>query len=106
MTLETKTPAGGDHAGADENNGENSLHPNDARAQRARILKWLQGGRALSTLDAREHLDVLHPAMRVLELRAKGHNITTQWQRQETVSGRRHRVALYVLRPGAGQVLA
>lgn len=96
MDAQNKTPAGGDHAGADENNGTKSLHPNDARAQRARILKRLTSGPA-TTLELRRELDVLMPATRIFELRDEGLDIRTAWTRAVTEVGRSHRVALYSL---------
>ncbi len=68
-----------------------------AAAQRTRILQHLHHFGAITTLEARSLLDVLHPAMRVLELRQQGHQITTTWTRELTDCGRKHRVALYVL---------
>ena len=67
----------------------------DAASQRNRIFEWLQSA-PLTTLQARQELDVFHPAARVQELRARGHNIVTHW---ETInSGKaKHRVACYVL---------
>ena len=75
---------------------------NISHAQRARILDWLQSGRTLTTTEARKELDVLHPAMRVLELRAQGIAIATHWTTVETQPGKVHRVAEYaLLRQGA-----
>jgi len=70
---------------------------NSAASQRQRILAWLKSSRALSTLEARQHLDVLHPAARVMELRQAGHNIATHWRTDHNGRGRPHRVASYVL---------
>ena len=72
-----------------------------AAAQRVRLLKALQHG-PVTTLDARRKLDILHPAMRVLELRRRGRRIVTVWTRQESDAGIRHRVANYVLKPTRG----
>jgi hypothetical protein len=69
-----------------------------ATAQRARLLEALSR-RAVTTLDARQELDVLHPAARVQELRQTGHRISTVWIVQLTASGAPHRVAKYVLLP-------
>jgi len=75
-------------------------HPNTAQAQRARLLARLRGG-AVTTIQARRELDVMHPAMRVLELRKLGHRIITHWTLEATDVGRLHRVARYVLVRGA-----
>lgn len=56
----------------------------------------------VTTLEARERLDVIHPAARVLELRERGHRITTTWVRASDAWGRAHRVARYVLQ-GSGR---
>jgi hypothetical protein len=68
-----------------------------AAAQRARLLDALRST-SVTTLEARRMLDILHPAMRVLELRRQGYLIETVWARQETDAGIRHRVARYVLK--------
>jgi hypothetical protein len=73
-------------------------HSNAAEAQRARLLAALST-RAVTTLQARRELDILHPAMRVLELRRLGHPIATVWTTEATECGKPHRVALYAL-PG------
>lgn len=75
-------------------------HPgNDVEVQRDRVLAALREG-PLSTVEARRWLDVMHPAMRVLELRAIGLNIDTVWSVEPTECGRLHRMARYVLRAG------
>ncbi len=63
-------------------------------AQRARILEWLRR-ESLTTLQAHEHLDIMHPAARVQELR-KQHNIITHWTTDDSGKAK-HRVARYVL---------
>ena len=75
------------------------LGGNDSASQRARILDALRQG-PLSTLAARKHLDVLHPAARIQQLREAGHNIHTHWATEESQQGRKHRIAVYVLLPG------
>lgn len=69
-------------------------------AQRARILDYLQNHRALTTLQARHLLNVMHPAARVMELRKAGYNIDTNRRKDADSEGRLHRVAEYVLMPG------
>lgn len=70
---------------------------NDAATQRELLLAALQAGFTITTLEARTHLDMLHPAGRVLELRANGHTILTLWTDALTEAGELHRVALYLL---------
>lgn len=55
----------------------------------------------LSTTRARKELDILAPAARIYELRhGRNLNIQTHWTEEITEQGIKHRVALYVLRPG------
>nr|GAT44056.1 predicted protein [Mycena chlorophos] len=68
-----------------------------SEAQRARLLARLKHG-AISTIDARRELNVMHPAMRVKELREAGHRIVTVPVTRYDDQGRKHhRVALYTL---------
>jgi hypothetical protein len=46
----------------------------DLNQQCARLLAWLQSSN-ITTLQAREELDILHPAARIQELREQGYNI-------------------------------
>lgn len=71
-----------------------------ACTQRQRILSVLQAGYSLTTIEARRDLDVLAPAVRVLELRRLGHPIATTWGRERTDAGIWHRIARYSLVPG------
>lgn len=66
-------------------------------AQRKRILDFLGKNGPLSTLKARQELNVMHPAARVMELRRQGFNIVTNWRIDYTDRGKPHRVAEYVL---------
>ena len=71
----------------------------DATSQRNAILKMIQSNGALTTLEARA-CGIMHPAMRVLELRRLGHNIVTHQSTQYDGAGVCHRVAVYVLEGG------
>lgn len=82
------------------NTGSTNVLPLSAAAQRARILDYLQNHRALTTLQARHLLNVMHPAARVMELRDRRYNIVTNWRKDADSEGRLHRVAEYVLMPG------
>ena len=75
---------------------------NSAVKQRQRLLVGLRQS-SVSTLEAREHLSILHPAGRVFELRHRGHAIVTHWVQEASGNGTVHRVGRYVLVPGAGQ---
>ncbi len=72
---------------------------NSANAQQLRIHEYLQKHQRLTTLEAREKLDVLHPAARVQELKAMGVNIVTK-RRTDYNGDSPHVVAEYVLLPG------
>ena len=76
---------------------------NSTASQRQRILKWLQSGKPLTTLQARNELKCCHPAMRVLELRRKGYAIGTGWRWDESQEQGRHRVAQYYLKAEGGE---
>jgi hypothetical protein len=65
--------------------------------QRIKLLDWLLEKGSISTDQAREHLDVMHPAGRIKELREDGYLISTIWVVWESDYGIKHRVAKYVL---------
>ena len=71
-------------------------HSTAVAAQQRRLLAALRQS-PLTTLEAREHLDILHPAARVMELREQGYVITTHRTMQTNAQGNVHRVAQYVL---------
>lgn len=74
-----------------------------ADVQRTRMLTALMAG-PITTVEARRHLDILHPAQRVMELRRAGYPIETVWVTQATDAGALHRVGRYILHaatPGA-----
>ena len=60
-------------------------------------LRWFP----ISTFEARKHLDVMHPAGRVQELRQGGNEIETLRHSLHSDIGRPHSIAVYVLRKGA-----
>lgn len=53
--------------------------------------------RDVSTLDARDDLNIMHPAGRIKELREEGHNITIKRIWQNDKAGRPHKIGLYHL---------
>jgi len=71
---------------------------NSTVSQRNRLLEYLRT-KPLTTVAARDELDIMHPAGRVQELKAQGHNIHTHWEIVDTGQGK-HRVASYVLLSG------
>lgn len=74
---------------------------NSAHTQRLRLLAAFEARHSLTTIEARRDLDILMPAARVFELRARGFDIATIWTDDVTECGRKHRVARYVLRKAA-----
>jgi len=74
------------------------VYSTDTANQRQRILNRLHTA-TLTTLQARQELDVMHPAARVQELRKQGHSILTHWMTDDTGKAK-HRVACYVLFAG------
>lgn len=75
---------------------------NSTAAQRTRLLLNLlkRDSLGISTIQAREELDVMHPAGRVQELRNSGHNIKLVWSKEENAQGNSHRVGRYILFTG------
>ena len=67
-----------------------------SRAQADRLLEALSRF-AITTFEAMRYLDVYHCPARILQLRKRGHNITTHWQTVITEVGEKHRVGMYVL---------
>jgi hypothetical protein len=73
---------------------------NSTSAQRIRLLAALRK-HPVSTIHARDELDIMAPAPRVFELRHnRGLNIQTHWKTEPTACGKDHLVAEYVLLPG------
>ncbi|MEW9623253.1 helix-turn-helix domain-containing protein [Rhodanobacter geophilus] len=80
-----------------------SITDTSTAAQRMRLLAHLRH-EAIDTLAARRDLNVMHPAMRVKELRDEGHNIVTVRVGRYDDQGRaHHNVALYTLMPGGAR---
>jgi len=67
-----------------------------AETQRNTIIKIIRECGCMTTLDARAH-GIMHPAMRVCELRKQGKNIATNWVYQADDAGVSHRVGVYTL---------
>lgn len=64
-------------------------------SQRNRVLEWLRK-QPLTTFQARNELDVMHPSARVMELKAQGYDI--QMHRETVDNGQgKHKIAKYVL---------
>jgi polyhydroxyalkanoate synthesis regulator phasin len=74
-----------------------NFNDNSAHNQRLKILDWLFEKGSITTDQAREHLDVMHPAGRIKELREAGYLIITIRVRWTSEFGIKHSVAKYVL---------
>lgn len=69
-----------------------------AENQRERLLAALRKHGSITTIDARQYLDILNPHARIWEMRNRfGEQIETFWVYQETEKGKQHRVGKYVL---------
>ncbi len=75
------------------------MKDNSIASQRSRMLAHLnlKQSEGLTTLQSRHDLDVMHPAMRICELRKQGYPIATIWTLDYTPEGNLHRVAKYVI---------
>jgi len=75
-----------------------NVYDTSTAAQRQRLLEWLLNHGSVNTLFARDRLNILAPAARIIELREKGHKIHTDRIVINDRDGRPHRrVALYTL---------
>ncbi|GGI86567.1 helix-turn-helix domain-containing protein [Legionella impletisoli] len=78
-------------------NSKNSRpYNNSHQSQRKRILEHFEKCPKLSTLQARNEYDVLHPGGRNIELRKKGCDIQTHWIYEPNSNGINHRIGLHV----------
>jgi len=67
-----------------------------ADTQADRLLRALLTG-TISTVECRQYLDIACPSARVIELRDRGHQISTRWIVQASAAGRLHRWIEYFL---------
>jgi Helix-turn-helix domain len=79
---------------------------NGAAKQRTRLLEALHLHGNITTIEAREGLDILSPAPRIMELRNAGYFIDTVWSTVETMLGKTHRIGRYVLRSRQSEMFA
>jgi hypothetical protein len=73
-------------------------------SQRQRLIDHLEQHNEITTIEARELYDIMSPAPRIMELKARGYNIVTIPTDQHTDKGSHKRVARYVLFPNGGRV--
>jgi len=103
MSAKKKTPAAVNGLGQSEEtilyqqyiNHHAPCQSTTAAAQRRRILEHLKYD-TLTTLQARS-MGIMHPGMRVFELRKQGYRIITETVNEYCPGGVRHRVARYRL---------
>lgn len=74
-----------------------NFNDNSAHNQCLKLLDWLLEKGSITTTQAREHLDIMHPAGRVNELREAGYLIILIWDSWTSDYGIKHRIARYVL---------
>jgi|GEM_PF-504491 len=70
----------------------NKQYLTNTASQRQRILEHLRHA-PLTTLQAREYLDIMHPSQRVKELKERGHNILTNLITDDSGKAKHNRVA-------------
>ncbi|MDI1308460.1 MAG: helix-turn-helix domain-containing protein [Methylotenera sp.] len=70
---------------------------NSATNQCLKILDWLFEKGSITTAQAREYLDVMSPAARILQLKKVGYQIITIWDSWTSEHGIKHRIGRYVL---------
>ena len=69
---------------------------NNADTQAKRLLIALKTLGSITTLEARQHLDILAPAARIFDLRYKEcHEIPLTWEHSFTEVGEKHRIGRY-----------
>lgn len=76
-------------------NMERHIAHEKASKQAERLLLYLQKYGSISTLEARG-MGIMHPSGRIMDLRRKGHDITTNWDRVGTTPGAITSVARYI----------
>ncbi len=64
------------------------------------LLRYLQFQKSITTIYAREHLGIMHPAGRIKTLRNRGYNIQSYWVRETDSTGTEHKIGCYVLLSG------
>ena len=60
-------------------NKKSNFKDNSAINQRKKLLDYMREHSSITTAEAREKLDIMSPAPRIMELRKRGCNIVTVW---------------------------
>lgn len=74
-----------------------NLTDNSTYNQCLKLLDYLLERGSITTSEAREKLDIMSPAPRILELREAGYQIDTVWDNWTSEYGIKHRIGRYVL---------
>lgn len=74
----------------------NDLNDVSVESQRARLRHHLECYGSCTTFEARQKLNIVSPAPRIMELREMGCSITTIRVRENDQSGRPHLIGKYV----------
>ena len=69
---------------------------NDAGTQSKRLLEAMQALGGVSTIEANQYLDILHPPARKLNLIQSGYIVALAWVHETSGCGNVHRVGKYV----------
>lgn len=70
---------------------------NSTHNQCLKLLDYFLERGSITTSEAREKLDIMCPAARILELRLSGYQIETVWDCWTNEYGIKHRIGRYVL---------
>jgi hypothetical protein len=70
---------------------------NSTNNQRIKLLDYLQERGSITTAQARDELDIMSPAPRIMELKALGCLITMKWENWVSEYGIKHRIGRYYL---------
>jgi hypothetical protein len=76
---------------------KSNFKDNSAHNQRLKILDWLFEKGSITTSEARQTLDIMSPAPRILELREAGYQIETIWDSWTSEHGIKHPIGRYIL---------
>lgn len=70
---------------------------NSTNNQQAKLLGYLKEHGSITTAQARELLDVMSPAARIMELKETGYLIVMSWDNWTSEHNIKHRLARYIL---------
>ena len=95
--MQKNTPAQSRGGALRSKNCTADITNNSQTAQRLRLLTRLLTAGSITTTEARDQENIMHPAGRIKELRDDGHKIVTTWVLGRDHFGRTHRMGRYVL---------